>query len=371
MLDRSTLGAADVTDEKLATMVAAVLGHDTVELIDCTVEPVDYDVASLTTIGRHWVSGAALTPAGTQPYRLFVKQVQAWHHSPAFQAIPPEVRERAAAQYPWRIEAAVYRSDLAGRLPDGLSMPRCLTAFDVDPDSVVLWIEAVPNPPTPWDAARYGRAAYLLGRLSASAKVRELDDVGRFDWSVMDYVHGRLLGGVVPAVMSDPPWRAPAVAAAFGPDLRDRLRAACAQVEQLGLELLAMPHLASHGDASPNNLLAGCDPDEIILIDFGLWRGKPVGFDLGQLVGGEAQLGRLPDVPLTELDELCVGEYTRGLADEGVRLEAETVRRAHALQLFLFSGASTLPDDEQSAAHCDARARLARHSLDLLDRTGR
>lgn len=350
--------------DHLPTMVADLLGHASVDLDDATIEPVEYDVPSLTTVARHWVCGAARTPRGEEQYRLFVKQVQAVQHSPVFEHIPLEIQEMVRTAYPWNIEGAVYRSDLARRLPRGLAMPRAVGVFDTDPDSTTIWLEAIPARTAVWSLERYERAAYLLGRLSASATVRDLSDVGEFRWNVTDYVNGRLQLSIIPQIESEAAWQHPQFT-----DLQHRMRVAASRAHAYGRELLGMPHLASHGDASPNNLLAGRGSDEFVLIDFGLWLSKPVGFDLGQLVAGEAQLGRVPGVDFAALDEHCVLAFARGLAEEGCDIDVETVRRAHALQLFLFSGISTLPEAEMPVEHIAARALLARHSLDLLDRT--
>lgn len=370
MNGRSLLGQADVSEETLAAMVADLLGHDIVELLESTAELVDYDVGSLTTAGRYWVSGVARTPVGKERYRLFVKHVQAVSRSPFFAHLPAQMRDSVASSFPWRIEAAVYRSDLAQRLPEGLSMPRAVGVFDLDPESVVIWIEAVRGRAANWSPEQYERAAYLLGRLSANPEVRELSDVGKFAWDVMSYVSGRLLLDVIPGLERAETWRQPQIVAEFGEDLRDRMRVAGGLVEAYGRELLAMPHLVSHGDASPNNLLPGDGPGEIVLLDFALWLSKPIGFDLGQLIAGEVQLGRLPAMSLETLDERCVVAYSQGLADEGLDIDLDLVRRSHALQLFLFSGVSALPDQEMFTEQVAARALLARHSLDLLDRTG-
>jgi hypothetical protein len=330
---------------------------------------VAYDVPSLTTVGRFWVTGTARTPAGDVPFRLFVKHVQAWHRSPFFQYVPDEMKQVAAGSYPWRVEAAVYESDVGQRLPDGLSMPRSVRVSWLPEDQVVLWLEAVPHAEPAWDVARYERVARLLGRMSGSRALAELGDVGGFPWCALDYVRTRMTAQVLPTVADDASWSTPIVVEAFGDELRDRTRAACTKVPAFAEELDALPWHGSHGDASPGNLLPGRTPDGVVLIDFGFWMPKPVGFDLGQLVGGDVQLGRLPGVPLDELDERCVAAYTRGLADEGVAVDPAVVRRAHALQLFLFSGASALPDEGMSLETARARALLARHSLDLLDRT--
>lgn len=372
--DRRLLGAADVDDATLTAMVADLLGHppQEVTLVSSRAASVDYDVASITTVGRWWVTGVARTPVGEQDFRMFVKHVQAWHHSPFFAFVPEEARDFARTTVPWRTEAEVYRSDLADRLPEGLTLPRALGVHDRDPDAVVMWLEASEHPVVAWDTARYERAAHLLGRMSGSSDVAPLAGVGDFEWHVMTYVAGRLLHDVVPTVMSQEAWARPAVSSAFG-DLQDRMRSACGRLADYAQELAAMPHRASHGDACPNNLLPGATREDFVLIDFGFWMPQPVGFDLGQLIGGEVQLGRLPGVDLADLDERCLLAHREGLAAEGVTIDLDLLRRAHALQLLLFSGISSLPSDdpeEMDDEHVRARAALARHSFDLLERTG-
>lgn len=82
MSSRALLGAADLGDEELATMVASLLGEQRVELLDLEVSLVGYDLPSITTAGRHWVSGHAATASGPRPFRIFVKHVQCWSRSP-------------------------------------------------------------------------------------------------------------------------------------------------------------------------------------------------------------------------------------------------------------------------------------------------
>lgn len=345
MHDRSLLGPADVDDATLTGMVAALLGHDPadVEVLTSRAAEFPYDIPSITTVGRYWVTGTAATPVGQEPFRLFVKHVQAWRHSPHFADVPDDWRERAAASVPWRIESLVYGSDLGERLPDGLTMPRAVGIFDVEPESAVVWLEAVEHEPVEWTPARYERAAYLLGRLSGSPRVAERARVGEFDWHVDEYVHGRVQVSVLPHVMGDEAWQRPDVAAAFGDELRDRMRAAGSRLAELGAELAALPHLVAHGDSSPNNLLPGPRVDDFVLIDYGFFMPLPLGFDLGQLMAGEVQLGHGLWHQLPELDWACVAAYTRGLADEGVEIAEDVVRRAHALHLLIFAGLSSLP----------------------------
>lgn len=379
MHDRTLLGPGDVSHAVLSNMVADLLGHEhsAVRLLSSRATPVAYDVVSITTSARHWVSGLALTPAGETSYRIFVKQVRAWHRSPEFASVPDEVRELAAASVPWRTEPLVYRSDLGDRLPAGLSMPRALGVFDLDAESTAIWLEEVSHGDVVWDIARYERAAQLLGRLAASPAVARLADVGGFAWSVLQYVHGRLAHQVLPVLRRDDVWQHPLVAGAFSYELRERLRGVASRSIDLATELIGLPLATSHGDACPNNLLPAAMPDAFVLIDFGFWLPQPVGFDLGQLLVGDVQLGRRDPGDLAVRDEACLMAYVAGLAAEGLAVPTRTVRRAHALQLAIFSGLSAVPFElldqpQTSALHrlAAARAAVATHSMDLLDATG-
>jgi Phosphotransferase enzyme family len=370
---RTELGAADVTDARLAAMVADLLHEDDVELLDSRVDPVDYDLPAITTGGRWWVSGHVATSCAKAPFRLFVKQVQSWERSPFFQFVPEEYRELAVAGVPWKTEAIVYRSGLADRLPDGLTAPRALGVFDLDATSSSVWLEEVPVRPATWDLARYERAAFLLGRFSASPALAPLAGLRDIEWTLDTYATGRLAVQVVPMLMSDEVWEHP-LCAAFDDELRTRLRAAATRSPALAAEADSLPYLLSHGDACPNNLLAGADDDALVMIDFGFWGGAPVGFDLSQLLVGDVQIGRRSAEGLAELDDAIVSAYVAGLRAEGCDVPEAQVWRSHALCLLLMTGLSALPFDlfegpvdERTLAQAADRATIARYSLDLLD----
>ncbi len=355
-------------------MVASHLGQDSVELLESRADPVDYDLPAITTGGRWWVRGHAETGCGRVPFRFFVKQVQSWERHPFFAFVPEEFRELAVAGVPWKTEAEVYRSDLAHRLPHGLSAPRALGVFDLDASSSAIWIEEVPARLATWNRQRYERAAYLLGRLSASRELTPLAGLRDVDWSLTMYANGRLAIQVVPLLTGEELWQHP-LCAAFDDELRGRLRAAAARADALAAEADALPSLLSHGDACPN-ILPGEDADEFVMIDFGFWGSAPVGFDLTQLLVGEVQVGRRSAHDLADLDEAIVAAYVEGLRAEGCTVPEEQVRRAHALCLLLMTGLSTVPFDlfnaamtpeiQQTAAD---RAAVARYALDLLDAT--
>jgi len=302
---------------------------------------------------------------------MFVKVVQSWARSPMFAFVPDGMKELAEASVPWRTEALAYRSDLGDRLPDGLTMPRALAVFDLDDKSASVWLEMVPVVEREWDATRYGRAAYLLGRLAGSPRVAELATVGEHSFTMADYAFGRLQTQVVPMLHDDGIWQHPLVAATFGDELRDRLRAAAAQMPAYLEELLALPHTAAHGDACPNNLLTTTDSPDFTLIDYGFWLPMPVGADLSQLLIGDVQIGRSRAGDLVARDDAHLAEYVRGLRDEGCDIPEPAVRRSHALHMLMMSGLSAVPVElldrppsEALEAQVADRAAIARFCLD-------
>ncbi len=381
------LDGDDVTDAVLAQIVAALWQVPTVTLLDTTAEPVAYDVPSILTGARTWVRGHADDGTGPRDFTLFVKRVHNWRHSPAFASVPPEIAEWAAASLPWRAEPLLYASDLADRLPEGLTMPRGLRVEERSDETAVLWLEAVACDPLPWTYDDSVRAARLLGRLAGSARVAPLAGIDTQEWDIQSFVQGRLAHTVLPGLHDDTTWRHPAVAEHFG-DLRDSLVAVAGRLDALATEFAASLHLTAHGDACPNNLLRRAGDPGFTLIDFALWRPQPVGFDLAQLLVGDIQIGRQDVADLPERAEACVGAYVAGLADESVHVPLEQVRRGYAVSLMLFNGLPSLPTEMlQEEAALDAaggvteefrtafdhwaqqRSGIARHALDVLQRT--
>lgn len=377
MTDRSALGPADVSDDELIRMVSALLGTDpaTVVVRDTVVSPVDYALPAITTAGRYWVRGTADVDGDPRPFSLFVKHVQSWARSPFFAEVPEELRDMAEAGVPWRTEPLAYRSDLRDRLPEGLRMPRALGVYDLDEKSAAVWLEEVPVRDVTWDLGRFEEAAGLLGRLAGSPAVARYAQVGESAWSLDNYLYGRLMNQVLPVLRSEPLWQHPLVSGAFDEDLRGRLLEAADRTPAYVAELAGFPTTAGHGDACPNNLLVGDEPG-FTLIDFGFWQLLPVGFDLGQLLVGDVQLGLRSSRDLAARGDACLVAYHAGLAAEGFEISLDRLRRAHALHLMIFTGLSTLPfefldqeitpDLEHLASE---RAAIARHSLDLLDAT--
>jgi hypothetical protein len=376
VFDRSILGAADITDAALLTaMVEEDLGVDGAELVSCHAEVAEYDLDALTTAGRYWVRGTARHSGGLSAFSFFVKVVQSWTRSPQFQRVPEPLREIATAALPWRSEPAVYGSDLRSRLPDGLSMPRAYAVRDIDDLSAGLWLQSIDHDTRHWGADTFARTAYLLGRLAASPAVRPLRDLGSTD-VVRRYGSGRLEHQVLPMLRSEELWAHPLVSAAFDPALTGRLLDTADRTPDLLRELDRAPLATAHGDAcSRNILLPRDDRQDLVLIDFGFWCEAPVAFDLTQLLLGEVQTGDRPASDLARLEEICLPAYHRGLADEGLDVSLEVLRRIHALLMVLYYGLTAVPLEVLFGAPppqqdtVRERARAAAFVLDLVDVT--
>jgi len=380
MHDRTALGTADVTDDVLDGLVRGLLGldpEDELALLGSSAEVAPYDLNALTTAGRFWVRGSAATASGQRPFAFFVKVVQSWSRSPVFAFVPEEQRSQALAALPWQVEPMVYRSDLAGALPSGLAMPRAFAVVDLDEASAALWLEAVEYDPSPWGEDRFTAAAHALGRFAGRAAVRKVaataSHIGQH--TVRGYAEGRVTHQVLPALRSDI-WSHPLIAASFDAGLRQRLLDAAQGLTAAVDELEQAPVAAAHGDACSRNLLVPTSGPDFTLIDFGFFGLAPVGFDLGQLLIGEVQLGERSADCLPALEARCLPAYVEGLRDQGLDVDLGVVRRAHALQMLLFSGLSALPFEHLDAPPTPQlqviarqRARSAAFILDLVDAT--
>jgi hypothetical protein len=133
------------------------------------------------------------------------------------------------------------------------------------------------------------------------------------------YTRSRLEPVALPALERDDVWNDPLVAAAADRDLRADLRELTRRLPRL-LDLLdRLPQVPTHGDACPQNLLVSADePSGFVVIDWAMAACGAVGEDLGQLVIGLANDGRLDVTDLPVVRAAVVGAFADGLADESI-----------------------------------------------------
>ncbi|MGW6445912.1 hypothetical protein [Lentzea sp. NPDC055074] len=206
--------------------------------------------------------------------------------------IPARFRD-VVGELPWRDEVDFLLSDFV--LPPGMRRPRVLRVDDFG-DRVALWLEDVRCADVEWDLPRFRRAALGLGR-----------------WA------GRRFGGA-PGRALRVLYEGRLVRDAF---LRPHHSALAERMPELLARLEALPQANGHNDACPQNLLVPQDdPESFVVIDVTWQCPNPVGADLGQLLVGLAQAGRMPVSELPRIREAVIDAYW-----EGLRLENRAVSR--------------------------------------------
>ena len=380
----ATLGAAAVDAGNLASIAAAALGQRSVKLVSARAAKIPFPMFNMTTGGLWRVSGTAIpTGAGGQPtigFSAVVKLIQSPLLWEGIDQVPPSFRDALAQHYPWHTEADVYTSSLAQAMPSGGRLPTVYCIEELDPQRTAIWMEDIPeNPAAAWDDARYVRAATLLGRLAGSGAVR---DSGPAISQTMDTDRLRFfLDGVgtqvlMPGLRGEELWKIPAVAAAATAPLVAGLRQLTDRAYDLVEEIIDLPALPAHGDASPQNLMGdGAAPGSanFAVIDWGMYGPACAGFDLSQLLAGRVNQGDMDGVELYRLEPPCLAAYCRGLAESGADVPESVVRRGHAASMALFTGLTAVPsqrlsepDTPELHSFMAGRVSMAGFVLDLL-----
>ncbi len=324
-------------------------------------------LSNMTTAGLWRLHGTAGEGGRSRTFTAVLKVVHTPLRWSGIEQVPEEMRGFLVEHYPWRTEAEVYAGSLGQHLPDGLRMPELYAIEELDEDSTAIWMEDVKeDADAGWDEERFGRMAYLLGRLAgvAGAPMGVQRDLA-------DYVSGPGEHVFIPQLRSGLIHSHPAFRGALDDRLEKDLLGMTAQLPVLLRELAALPRTRAHGDACPQNLLQGTR--DVVAIDWGGFGTAPAGFDLGQLLAGRVNEGLLPGSALRTLAPSCLEAYLEGLQDEGAPLDGTLVRRGFAISTAIISGLSALfppelsgPDSEHLRSLVAARAGMARFLMDEL-----
>ena len=179
--------------------------------------------------------------------------------------------------------------------------------------------------PRDWTVEQLAGVARLLGRLAASrrgAGARRLDRHRPGRRIVQSYVFGRLGMQVLPVLRDRRRVAAPARRRCLRrraprPNAR-RGRPGRPTTWTSSSAFRSAPRTATPARTTCSR---GASPQDLVLIDFGFWGEQPLGFDLGQLLIGDVQLGRRPAADLPALEEACCARLCRGPARRGRRDE--------------------------------------------------
>ncbi len=243
------------------------------------------------------MSGTATGIDGERSWSAFLKVLHHPRHWSLIDHIPPAAAAEIREFFPWRDELDA-REQVLPALPAGLRVPDEYAVVELGDDRVAWWMEDIDVDDEPWTDEVYARAAHLLGRLAArrtpgsAAGASDLP-AGFAVRKVVDS-RGPLLAGVLD---DDALWGRPVVAAAVDGTFRDDLRRGLGMLPALLDEMDTLPTALPHGDAAPVNLLRPRDePGTYVAIDWAFRCQLPLGHDLGQLLAGEVERGRMePD----------------------------------------------------------------------------
>jgi hypothetical protein len=382
--DSASFAQAELSPETLARMISP---NGDVAVDNVRVTPIRYNWGSPATAGLWRVevtTHPAATPTnGSNSAKYFVKLLRHLSLWPSLHTLPEPSRSVFAQRRNWRIELDMYESGIGAVLPPGMRTPVLHHVRRHGDDYVALWWEFVDVDPRPWSVADFARTAYLLGRLAARrAEGKPVNDslpeVCHLPWPATGlrvFVQARVLAIDVPQLRDPASWQAAPVAEALAATgdvgLPAGLGRLADQVPSLLDRLDALPQTYAHGDASPQNLLIPSDDRTTrVVIDWGLEKPLPIGFDLGQLLIGLAHADELPVEALPAIAGAIVSSYRSGLLAEDCDIDEETVRQGFVGSLVCRSALSAIPfpsPGTPSVTHETMvnRLRLSRYLVDL------
>lgn len=370
----SGLGVAEPAPRLLESIVGGIVGDPDVRVRELTLSPVEYEFNAISTAGLHRVSGTAESGGRSVSWSVFVKTLQHVRHWPLLATLPPQVAAEMLHSFPWRAELDT-RAQVLPVLPDGLRVPEIYYVDDLADDRVAVWMEDIDVDPTPWSIATYTRCAHLLGVLAA----RRTPDqpVGASDlpvgFAVRKMVEARM--PLLTAVVADGcMWTSPEVTALVDVGYHRDLVRLHDLIPSLLDEMDGLPQALPHGDATPANLLRPRDaPEVFVAIDWAFGSPLPVGHDLGQLLVGGCEGGSVNPRMLPVIHEAILPAYCRGLAEGGLVVSEEAVRRGYVGGLACRTAPSAMPFerlgeplDDELVGFLRRRAALGRFVLDLV-----
>ena len=371
---------AELPPETLAGLLSA---HPDTVIDDIRVEPIHYAWGSPATAGLWRVDVTGHDSDRVLSVSYFVKLLRHLSRWPMLHTLPEPARTAFAERRNWRIELDMYEAGIGKVLPPGMRTPVLHHVRRTDEHHLGLWWEFVDVDPAAWGVDDFHRTAYLLGRLAARRAEGQavnalLPEICRPPWSspgLREFVQFRVLGVDVPRLRDPASWQAPVVAtalrAAGDPHLPDDLGRLPDRLPSLLDRLDQLPQTYAHGDASPQNLLIPLgDRASRVVIDWGLEKLLPIGFDLGQLLIGLVHADVLPPDILPSIEAVIVPAYRQGLEDEGFTVDESTVREGFVGSVVCRSALSAIPfpgpaTPSVSQATMVNRMRLTRYLLDL------
>lgn len=225
-------------------------------------------------------------------------------------------------------EALFYGSDLPHGLT-GLVAPRCLGITQRQDGTTWFWLEDVADDAGAWPLARYGLAAYHLGRFSG--RFASAEALPHYPWLSRRWLRGWLEEATPAIAELRTVQNNPAVQRVYK-DADSILRLWDERERRLNV-LEHCPQTLCHLDAHRRNMFArkAAGGEQTVFIDWAFAGVAAIGEDLASLVSATIALGEVALSDIQELEATVMEGYLEGLRDAGCRTDPELVRLAYSL----------------------------------------
>ena len=348
---RTGLATAALPDSDLTDVVAAAVGRP-VRVLDWAATELPVSSGAISTESVTRLHGTATDGASQLRWSVLVKVLRSARHWPGISMVPPPFRQRLIDDYRWQREADVLTSELPSIMPTGMRTPTVYRCDDLGDDRLAVWMEWVDVVGTPWDGARFRRAARLLGQLAARRAIGSDTAKLRVETAPAEQLSGlrELYAGPL-AMRYLPMLRDHALCSILRPyasaQLRENLDQLSEQIPAMLDRLAALPQAVGHGDACPQNLLIPAEaPDTVVAIDLSWQHPEAIGFDLGQLLMGLAHTGDLAADELPALHDDLLAAFVDGLRTERCDVDIDDVRYGFDASMVIRSAFTSLPWDQ-------------------------
>jgi hypothetical protein len=285
----------------------------TFEVLDWTVEPIQFAKILETTGGLYRFSGHGQDAQGAKPWSVVLKILKK----------PAQGDGDPRDVFYWKREPLAFQSGLLADFPDAIRAPRCYGVIERD-DGGWLWMEyIVESTERRWSLEHFQRAARQLGRFGGAYLTgRPLPDQPWLSRSVLRTLNTP--SGFWATLMNpDSPknaWQSPVVQQAFAEPLRSHVLRIWADLPSFIDAMERLPQVLCHNDLNRRNLMLCTSPEgqqEVVVLDWAWMGNGAIGSDAGWLVSDGLFLFDYDPAQAAELSAAVLDVYLAGLREAG------------------------------------------------------
>lgn len=296
-------------DAELLKAVRQVVGDHEAEIIDIDCRALGEGFADAMSGGDGLLfhSGTALTARGKQNFEMVEKICR----------VLLTGRDPSSWLY-WKREALAYESGFLSANWSGLRAPRCFGVSYTDEPAARVFIEAVADPQSAWDAQTFAQASHALGRFNG-ANIG-MPDISKHRWMAIGRAHSWTAEASSNLDSLDDLKTDSVVARWLEGSSFERTVGLWRNISHIRSALEDLPKCFCHHDAFKRNLLfrqsADSRPD-IVAIDWAFAGHGVIGEELAAMVGGSLTFLEFEPADADEMIDIIFSNYERGLKEAG------------------------------------------------------